>query len=356
MGSSDNLQSNGNDFARAFELGYAPVVHGVFATAVELKVFDIIAQSGPNAKLSAFEIASKLPKQTEETPQLLDRMLQLLASQAILDCSFAESDNSRSYGLNSLSRYFTADESGINLAPTVLWGHAIRESCYSLKDAVLEGGIPFNKANNGLNMFDILGKSPDLNEIFNQAMRNRSALIMREVLQVYKGFNDDNVKNLLDVGGGFGSTINAVISKYPHIHGINFDLPHVVRNAPAYPGVEHIEGDMFKQVPKADAIILKYILHDWSDESSLKLLENCWEALPKGGKVIVIEMILPEVPTTEIESRNAFTGDILMHCLTAGGKERTQKMFENLAKQAGFSSTKIVSRFHQYGVIEFYKN
>lgn len=346
-------QSRGNDFARAFELGYAPVVHGVFATAVELNVFDIIAKSGPDAHLSAAEIASEFPKQTEETVEILDRMLQLLASQAILDCKDG-SNGGRLYGLNSLSKYFTPDENGISLAPAVLWGHAIRETCYSLKDAVLDGGVPFNKAH-GMNMFEMLGKNPNLNEIFNQTMRNRAALIMREVLKVYKGL-DESVKKLVDVGGGFGATINAIVSKYPHIQGINFDLPHVVQNAPAYPGVEHIEGDMFQQVPKADAIVLKYILHDWSDELSVKLLKNCYDALPSGGKVIVIEMILPESPKTDIESRNAFTGDILMHCLTVGGKERTQKEFETLAKDSGFNSAKVVARFHQYGVIEFNKN
>jgi len=66
-------------------------------------------------------------------------------------------------------------------------------------------------------------------------MINHTTLVMKKVVESYKGF--EGIKTLVDVGGGLGININLVTSKYPDIHGINFDLPHVIRDAPSYPGI-----------------------------------------------------------------------------------------------------------------------
>ncbi|XP_031263655.1 caffeic acid 3-O-methyltransferase-like [Pistacia vera] len=94
---------------------------------------------------------------------------------------------------------------------------------------------------------------------------------------------------------------------------INFDLSHVKADAPSYPGVVYVGGDMFLSVPKGgDAISMKlisstisvqWILHDWSDEHCLKILKNCWEALPNSGKVIIVEFILLETPDNSLYSK-----------------------------------------------------
>ncbi|CAI9105353.1 OLC1v1004259C1 [Oldenlandia corymbosa var. corymbosa] len=191
--------------------------------------------------------------------------------------------------------------------------------------------------------------------IFDDAMKSMSTNFMIEVLQSYKGF--ENVKVLVDVGGGVGATLNMIISKYPSIKGINFDLPQVIKTAPSWPGVEHIEGNMFKSVPKGDAFVIKRVLHDWSDEMCTKILKSCLEVLPDYGKVIVIEVIVPE-STQEVSfsSRLALTLDLKMFTLTPGGKGRTEKQYETLAKTAGFAASIVACRTQEYCVIEFYKN
>lgn len=125
---------------------------------------------------------------------------------------------------------------------------------YFFKDAVLDGGIPFNKAN-GMAAFEYYGTDPRFSTIFNQGMQGHSTVIMKRLLEQYKGF--DNVKLLVDVGGGIGASLNMIISKHPHISGINFDLPLVIADAPAYKGMEHMSGDMFRIVPTGDAIFMK---------------------------------------------------------------------------------------------------
>lgn len=103
-----------------------------------------------------------------------------------------------------------------------------------LKDAIQEGGIPFNRVH-GTHAFEYPSLDLRFNQVFNTAMINHTTLVMKKVVECYRGFED--IKRLVDVGGGLGININLITSKYPHIQGINFDLPHVIENAPSYPGM-----------------------------------------------------------------------------------------------------------------------
>lgn len=102
-----------------------------------------------------------------------------------------------------------------------------------LKDAILEGEIPFNKAH-GMHAFEYHGKDSRFNMVFNKAMQNISSIEMKRILESYTGFQ--GVKEVIDVGGGLGVSLASIISKYPNIKGINFDLPHVIKDAPNHAG------------------------------------------------------------------------------------------------------------------------
>ncbi|KAM6583758.1 hypothetical protein CsatB_010760 [Cannabis sativa] len=184
-------------------------------------------------------------------------------------------------------------------------------------------------------------------------MYNQTTLVLKKILEVYKGF--ENLGKVVDVGGGLGGTLNQITSKYPHLKGINFDLPHVVEHAPSYPGVEHVGGDMFESVPSGDAIFMKWILHDWSDEHCLKLLKNCYKAIPDNGNVIVMEAILPTVPETKSADRCTSQMDVLMMTQNPGGKERSKKEFLALATGAGFSGIRFDCFVCNFVIMEFYK-
>lgn len=102
-----------------------------------------------------------------------------------------------------------------------------------MTNAILEGGIPFDRAH-GSNAFEYPRKDLRFNKVFNAAMHNYTTLFINETLESYKGF--EHLKEVVDVGGGLGVTLGAITSKYPSIKGINFDLPHVIEHAPHYPG------------------------------------------------------------------------------------------------------------------------
>uniref|UniRef100_A0A3Q7H4X1 O-methyltransferase C-terminal domain-containing protein n=1 Tax=Solanum lycopersicum TaxID=4081 RepID=A0A3Q7H4X1_SOLLC len=223
---------------------------------------------------------------------------------------------------------------------------------FHLKDAILEGEIPFNKAH-GVHAFEYHGKDSRMNGLFNKAMQNVTCIAMKKIVECYNGF--EGVKETIDVGGGLGISLASIISKYPNIKGINFDLPHVIKDAPTYEGIEHVGGDMWDSIPQGELIILKGVFHSLDDEDCVKILKYCWRALPNDGKVVVIEQIQPEYPETNLLSKHLFTLDISMMIMFHGGKERTKQQFEDLAKQAGFTSIKVVARAYYSWLIELYK-
>ncbi|KAF3644274.1 Caffeic acid 3-O-methyltransferase [Capsicum annuum] len=316
MGSINQSQTGieDEDFGFALQLASASVLPMVLKSAIELDILEIMAKAGPGAFISPSELAAQLPTKNPHASVMLDRMLRILAASSVL----------RTLPDGRVERLYS-------LAPVY---------------ALLDGGVPFNKAY-GMTAFEYHGTDPRFNKVFNRAMSDITTMSTKKILEDYKGF--EGLDSLVDVGGGTGATMNMIVSKYPSIKGINVDLPHVIKDAPAYPfvlhtnhfpkfysGVEHVGGDMFVSVPKADAIFMKWICHDWSDDHCVKLLKNCHEALPANGKVIIADCILPEAPDTSSATKSKLHGDIVMLAYNPGGKERTEKEFEALAKGAGF--------------------
>ncbi|PON58444.1 O-methyltransferase COMT-type [Parasponia andersonii] len=275
----------------------------VLNAAIKLDLFGIIAKAGPDAQLSTSEIASQLPftQNSNANPSLLDRMLRHFASHSLLTCSTSASkdgDIQRLYGLTPTSEFFVCNRNPneSSLASLV----ALHCHVAPLKDNILDGctNSQFERVH-GMPVYKYMDSNPSFSNIFHDAMVNRSTIIMKKVLNVYKGF--EGLSSLVDVGGGTGHCLNMIISQYPSILGTNnLDLPHVTENAPSYAGIKHVPGVMFSSIPKADqAIMIKEILHNWSDEHCRKLVKNCYEALPQNGKLIVIEIIMPEKPDSK---------------------------------------------------------
>ncbi|GLT46468.1 hypothetical protein SLA2020_202160 [Shorea laevis] len=341
----------------AMQLVMSSVMSMALHTVVQLGVFEIIADAGEDAKLSPQEIASRLATHNPGAPMMLDRILMLLATHSVVTCSVDVDDHGephRLYGLAPVSKYFIRNENGVSLGPlmTLVQDKVFLDSWSQLKDAILEGGVPFDRVH-GTHAFEYPAKDSRFNEVFNKAMMNHTTMLIEEILKSYKGF--EHLKRLVDVGGGLGVTLGFITAKYPSIKGINFDLPHVVQHAPPYPGVEHVGGDMFQSVPKGDAIFMKWILHDWSDDHCVKVLKNCYDAVPDDGKVIVVESVVPVLPETNAASKAISQIDVQMMTQNPGGKERTQQEFMKLATKAGFSGIKYECFVFNFWVMELYK-
>ncbi|KAK1392139.1 Caffeic acid 3-O-methyltransferase [Heracleum sosnowskyi] len=341
----------------ATQLATASIPAMVLKTAIELDLFETIAKAGSGAYVTPSELASKLPTSNPDAPVMLDRILRLLACYSVLKCKLIELDNGqveRTYGLAPVCKYLTRNENGISLAPLSLMyqDRIFLGSWNYLKDAILHGGSPFNMAY-GKNGFEHNRTDPRFNKIFNEAMESHSTVIMKKILENYNGF--DGLTSLVDVGGNTGATLNTIISKYPTIKGINFDIPHIVKNSPSYNGVEHVGGDMFDSVPNGDAIFLKCVCHDWSDEQCVKLLTNCYQALDDNGNVVIVEALLPELPGNSLATKISVHADVHMLVQAPGGKERTEKEFKALSKRAGFERFYKVCSAADFWIMELHK-
>ena len=101
--------------------------------------------------------------------------------------------------------------------------------------------------------------------------------------------------------------------------------------------------------------MIKWILHDWNDDQCVAILKNCKKALPKIGKVIIIEYIMPrEISETDLATKNSLFYDVGIMCATQGGKERTKEEFEVLAMKAGFNIPNIIYGAYSFWILELY--
>ncbi|KAJ7279243.1 hypothetical protein O6H91_11G083800 [Diphasiastrum complanatum] len=324
--------------------------------AILLDIPDILARAGPEATLSLEQISAKLPSKAPKT-DYLQRILRFLAVKNIFKETAVDTPSGVEewrYGLTNASKWLVKENNDFCLAPMAVMqlDKVTQAPWHHFNECVLEGGHAFERAN-GKDIWNFANEFPSFNNLFNEAMAAGSKISISAVLKRYDGFKD--LKTLVDVGGGVGLTISKIVAAYPYIKGINFDLPHVVALAPRIPGVEHVEGDMFQSVPSADAIIMKWILHDWDDERCIKILRNCYRALPETGKVIVIDIVLDPSKKTDPYSNVRYSFDLLMFAHTNGGLERTREEWHNLLTRAGFQSYKIVPIPNLQFMIEAYK-
>ncbi|XP_030551481.1 caffeic acid 3-O-methyltransferase-like [Rhodamnia argentea] len=344
------------DVLSSFEVPSMVFLPMVLKAVFELGILELLAKKG---QLSPSDIAARLSIDNPAAADMINRMLRLLASYSIVLCTLVEDKGSlprRLYSLGPRSKYFV-DNNGPSVVPVhmLLQDKTILENWHCLKDVVKEGGIDLFAHMHGMSVFDYMsqGRNPRFNHMFNEAMKALSAIYVPKIAQHYSGFS--KAQTVVDVGGGIGETLKIILSKNPHIRAINYDLPHVIAAAPPIPGIDHVGGDILKAVPKADVHFMKWVLHCGNDEFCVKVLKNCWEALPPRGKVVIIEMVMPEYPGTDELSQSTFFMDTNVLRMSNGGKERTRREFADLARVSGFHAPKYVLRAYDQWLIELHK-
>src|SRR6202171_5294919 len=175
------------------------------------------------------------------------------------------------------------------------------------------------------------------------------------VESIVAAYDFSQIHSMVDVGGGEGALLAAILAATPHMRGIVFDLPHVVTGAREVlerAGVtdrcELVDGSFFETIPPgADAYILKSIIHDWDDAASLTILLRCRVAVPDGGRLLLVEHVLKPVN----EPDPARFSDLNM-LVMLGGQERDPDEFAQLCADAGFRLTAIIPSASTHSVIE----
>jgi SAM-dependent methyltransferase len=192
----------------------------------------------------------------------------------------------------------------------------------------------------GTDFWSWLAQHPDQRALFDLAMeQGKERRVERFAPIEWRG--DETV---VDVGGGNGSLVAALLNKQPGLRGIVVDLPETVRDEAALgERIEFVEGSFFERVPEGDVYVLSTILHDWDDEHAARILQTISAAAPAGARLLIIDSVVP--PGNE--PNGAKWLDLLMLAL-ARGKERDERQWRELLAAGGFEPV----AFHDAGVIE----
>lgn len=227
------------------------------------------------------------------------------------------------------------------------WGNLL----YSVKT-----GKPAFEQVAGMPIFEYFGQNSDAAAVFNQAMTSASAIFNPAIVFAY---DFSSLNTLVDIGGGQGAFLAAILQANPHLNGIVYDLPPVVAGAKPYleqlglqQRCQPVGGSFLESVPEGgDAYIMKNTMTNWDDDHAVQILKNCYRAMPPGGKLLLVQSVI--VPGNE-PNLGKFT-DLEMLLVTSGGHERTAAEFEAILNLAGFQITRILPIKCPFSIIEAVK-
>jgi DNA-binding transcriptional ArsR family regulator len=226
-----------------------------------------------------------------------------------------------------------------------------REHWSHFTDAV-RTGRPVVAELRGKPFFEYLADEPGFAEIFNVAMTGGSELAIAAVTTTY---DFSRYGTIVDVGGGQGRLLAAILQATPSARGVLYDLPEVVAGAPAVLA-EHNVADRVQVVPGSffdaiyeggDAYVLKNVIHDWPDDEAVQILGNLRKAADVGKHVLLVEFVLPGHDREFVGN----WGDLEM-LLVAGARERTTAEYAQLLGLAGFRMTRVVETASPFSVVE----
>ncbi|KAJ1412214.1 S-adenosyl-L-methionine-dependent methyltransferase [Sesbania bispinosa] len=207
----------------------------------------------------------------------------------------------------------------------------------------------------GMPIWEYAGHEPKFNNLFNDGMESDARLVISVVMEKCKGvFN--GLGSLVDVGGGTGTIAKAIAKSFPKMECIVFDLPHVITGLEGSDNLKYVDGDMFKAIPPADAILLKCIMHDWNDEECMKILKKCKEAITckgKEGKVIIIDTVMENEKGDDKSVETQLFLDMYM-MVVVSGKERNKKEWDKLISSASFRDFKVTPVLGLRSLIEIH--
>ncbi|CAL9668117.1 methyltransferase [Streptomyces sp. Tu 3180] len=322
------------------ELIMGSMVTQALRVTAELRVAEALA----NGPLAPEEIAGRVGAH----PDALGRVLRLLAAHGV----FAGRPDG-TYGLTPMGEALRADHPMTMRDIALLMGHPIHWEDWSTFLETVVTGEPSPPKLRGMGEFEYLESNPEYGAVFIGGMGNMSAT---ETAPVVAAYDFSAFGTVLDFCGGQGGLLSGILRAFPEVRGVLFD-PRVEGNGAAEflarEGVADrcttVAGDLFGEVPAgADAYVLKHIVHDWPEEEALRILRNVRAAVRPGGRLLLVEMVVPE------QGDEPHSGKLvdLWLMLLVGGRERTAAQYADLLARAGFRLERVVETASAVSVVE----
>jgi SAM-dependent methyltransferase len=304
------------------------------------------------AKLQIADLLTDAPRTGVELAEAagvnamaLCRLLRALASFGL----FSE-DETGHFTLTPAATLLRRDAPG-SLHSFALWSGGDRYEAFgALEDSVRTGDPAFERVT-GSEFWDYLARNPEAAAVFDAMMASNTA----PLAPVLAGYDFGDAETIVDVGGGRGELLAAILCAHPHMRGILVDHARVMAEARRVfdrAGISDrcgiVAGDVMANVqPYGDVYLLKSLLHGVDDDKAVRLLDNCRRVMRDTGKLLVIELVLPRAN----EPSPGRLMDLLM-LIGCHGRERTAEEFRDLLDRARFRLTAIAPTKFSYSIIE----
>ena len=324
---------------RMIQLTSGHVIAQALYVVAELGIADRLATGPRESAALAQAVGVHAPS--------LYRVLRTLASIGV----FVEHAN-QSFELTSLGKTLRSDVPG-SVRAWALVNCGISWRAYGeLLHAVQTGQPAFDRAY-GMSVFDYTARHPEAMDLFGKMLIDFSS---QEVAAIASTYSLSDVNSIMDVGGGSGNLLAALLQANPSLHGTVFERPAAAEMAVQWlhaAGLSDrsdvLDGDFFESVPTgADVCVLSHVLHDWDEAHCLTLLTNCRRAIPPHGRLLIVETILPE-PNKPSIGRLL---DLIMLANSPSGRERTVEEYRDLLEKADFRLERIIATASPVSVIE----
>ena len=299
------------------------------SVAARLRIPDLVAEKPQRADV--------LARATGSHADGLYRLLRALASAGI----FVEKGRRR-FGRTPLSDLLREGVPGSLRDVAIFGGEPWRRAAYALAGSLRAGRSAFEIVY-GMPLYSYLSKHPRSLRLFTDVMAYHWSHLSDAILRV---LDFSRTRRIVDVGGGPGSLVRALLEAHPGLTGVVFDLPAVAaaaRRSLTAAGLASrcrvLSGDFFRGVPGGgDLYVLAFVLHNWDDRRAVKILERCRNAMSETARLVVIEILVP----ADTRPAAAKISDLEMLVFTSG-RERTAGEYRALLAAAGLRLRRIVA-------------
>ena len=289
----------------------------------ELGVADVLGDEPQTAETLARSSGVKV--------QALHRVLRSLSNHGVF-----VHDGER-FGHNAASRLLRTDEPGSMRSLARMMGLKVHWDAYRELDTGMRTGLPAISAVADGGLFGYLRAHPEEGRLFHEAMSGKS---YAQVGPIVAAYDFSGLRTIGDIGGGLGHLLNTVLERTPEARGVLFDLPQVIEHARpnGNPRISYVGGDFFRNpIPPCDAYMMMTVLHDWSDDECIAILNNIKANAPPAAKILILEGVV------QPDARNDFLLDLDIEMLVmTTGRERTRKEWNAVISGAGLRLARVI--------------